>query len=80
MPGYANPSVGSVYTIRDAVYSPVRERWGISLVEGHKDDLYYVGNFRPLVSDSDELGIETVLYRKAGLKSKSPVRESEPVE
>lgn len=37
-----------------------------------------IARFRPLVSDTDELGIETVLYRAKGLKSKVPARQKEP--
>jgi hypothetical protein len=37
-------------------------------------------HFRPVVSDSDELGIEAQFYRAKSRKSKAPARESEPVE
>lgn len=36
-----------------------------------------IARFRPLVEDSDELGIETQLYRAKGRKSKAPARERE---
>lgn len=39
---------------------------------------YFLSRFRPLVSDSDELGIETQLYRAKGRKSKAPARQPEP--
>jgi hypothetical protein len=43
-----------------------------------EDCPFALRRFRPLVSDSDELGIETVLYRAKGLKSKVPARQKEP--
>jgi hypothetical protein len=67
------PALGEVCTITSVSEDHVGA-W-LSII-GYCDE-FAIECFRPLVSDSEELGIETVLYRKAGLKSKSPVRESE---
>jgi hypothetical protein len=76
------PKRGPVYVIAyvDAGHQngPMLELVGIGDDRcGYK---FPVNCFRPAVEDSEELGIETILYRKAGRKSKAPARESEPVE
>lgn len=80
------PAFGQVYTIRavevedDGVYlllDEVRNRPFAYEEGGFGEANFAIEEFRPVVSDSDELGIETILYRKKGLKSKASVREEE---
>lgn len=77
-------AVGCVYTLAwvGSGWSPVNSKYGktgpsCELAEIKRPIPFAIERFRPVVDDSEELGIETVLYRQKGRKSKAPVRENE---
>ena len=69
------PIFRGVYTIRKVVVIAAGTYLALQEITGM--DCFSLSRFRPAVEDSDELGIETKLYRQKGRKSKAPVRESE---
>lgn len=83
-------SEGSIYTIREIVEFPAAFGVGLRFREisnpanntfvGRIERAFWIDRFRPLVTDSEELGIEAQFYRAKSRKSKAPARESEPVE
>lgn len=53
-PGYTNPAIGDILTIRDLNFSRKRQKWGASFTEKYIDDIYGLDYFRPLITKTAE--------------------------